>query len=93
MAEKWLMKRVYYDPAHPCSFGGGERLRRAVQDVTGEKVGMESVKDFLSEQDAYTLHEPARMHFTHNRVFVSRPLNQFQADLSDMQALVDTTAG
>ncbi len=47
MAEKRLMKRMYYDPAHLGSFGSGERLQRAVQDEMGEKVGVESVKDFF----------------------------------------------
>ena len=51
------------------------------------------VKDFLSEQDAYTLHKPARLHFKRNRVFVTKPLNQFQADLCDMQALADHNDG
>ena len=53
------MKKVLYDPIHPGSFGGVERLRKAVQDEMGEKVTC----DFLSEQDAYTLHKPARIHF------------------------------
>lgn len=36
----------------------------------------------------YTLHKPARIHFSRNRVFVPRSLNQFQADLCNMQTLV-----
>lgn len=35
MTEKRVMKKVYYDPAHPGSFGGVERLRKAVEDETG----------------------------------------------------------
>ncbi|KAF0022460.1 hypothetical protein F2P81_025273 [Scophthalmus maximus] len=66
---------------------GVERLVRALKDETGEKVDKARVKDFLSEEDTYTLHKPARIHFPRNRVFVPRPLNQFQADLCDMQAL------
>lgn len=93
MSEKRFMKKVYYDPSHPGSFGGVERLRKSVQDETCERVGVENVKDFLSEQDAYTLHKPARVHFIRNRVFVPRPLNQFQADLCDMQALSEYNDG
>lgn len=85
MAEKRVMKKVYYNPAHPGSFGGVERLCKAVEDETGEKV--------KTEQDAYTLHKPARVCFTRNRVFVTKPLNQFQADLCDMQALVEHNNG
>lgn len=87
------MKHIYYNPAHPGSFGGVERLRRGVHVETGETVEREKVKDFLSGEDAYTLHRPVRIHFTRNRVFVPRPLNQFQADLCDMQALADYNDG
>lgn len=89
MSVKHIMKKVYYNPAHPGSFGGVERLRQGVQDETGQTIKLENVKDFLSKQDAYTLHKPARIHFARNRVFVPRPLNQFQADLCDMQALAE----
>ena len=93
MAEKGGMKKVYYNPSHPGSFGGVERLRKGVEDETGGKVSVQEVKDFLSEQDAYTLHKPARVHFKRNRVFVTKPLKQFQADLCDMQALADHNDG
>ena len=93
MTESRILKRVYYNPAHPGSFGGVERLRQAVQKETGKTVTEDEVKDFLSEQDAYTLHKPARIHFKRNRVFVPRPLNQFQADLCDMQALEEYNDG
>lgn len=93
MSVKHTMKKVYYNPAHPGSFGGVERLRQGVRDETGERVELEEAKDFLAEQDAYTLHKPARVHFPRNRVFVPRPLNQFQADLCDMQALAEFNDG
>ena len=64
------MKKLYYSPAHPGSFGGVDRLHKAVEDEMGKKVKIERVKDFLAEQDAYTLHKPARIHFPRNRVFV-----------------------
>lgn len=93
MSEKRVMKKVYYNPSHPGSFGGVYRLHKAVQDETGKKVKIEKIKEFLSEQDTYTLYKPARVHFTRNRVFVPRPLVQFQADLCDMQGLVKHNDG
>lgn len=87
------MKKVYYNPSNPGSLGGIERLRRAMQDETGNKVAVEKVKDFLSGEDTYTLHKPARINFPRNRVFVTRPLKQFQADLCDMQALARENDG
>ena len=93
MAEKRVMEKVYYDPLNPASYGGVKRLRQGVKDETGENVSVQEVRDFLAEQDAYTLHKPARVHFKRNRVFVTKPLNQFQADLCDMQALAEHNDG
>ena len=77
MAEKGVMKKVYYNPLHLASFGGVERLRKGVEDETGKKVSVQDVQDFLAE----------------HRVFVTKPLKQFQADLCDMQALTDHNDG
>lgn len=93
MAEASQMKKVYYDPANPGSYGGVERLKQALQKERGVKVKADDVQDFLSGEDAYTLHKTARTHFPRNRVFVSRPLNQFQADLCDVQALAEHNDG
>ena len=87
------MKKVYYNPLHPASFGGVERLRKGVEDETGKKVSVQDVEDFLSEQDTYTLHKPTRVHFKRNRIFVTKPLKQFKADLCDMQALTNHNDG
>lgn len=87
------MGKAYYTPAHPGSFGGVDQLHRAVQDETGENVKRENVEEFLTEQDAYSLYKPARVNFPRNRVFIPRPLNQFQADLCDMEALDEYNDG
>lgn len=46
---------------------------------------LNKVKVFLVGEDGYTLHKPVRIKVTRNRVFVPRPVNQFQADLCYMQ--------
>uniref|UniRef100_A0A8C6PF69 Integrase catalytic domain-containing protein n=1 Tax=Nothobranchius furzeri TaxID=105023 RepID=A0A8C6PF69_NOTFU len=88
-----VMKKVYFTPEHQGSYGGVERFRTGLQQDIGEKVSSDKARDFLSEQDAYTLHKPARVHFPRNKVFVSGPLKQFQADLCDMQALSKSNDG
>uniref|UniRef100_A0A1A8P6L5 Gypsy retrotransposon integrase 1 n=1 Tax=Nothobranchius rachovii TaxID=451742 RepID=A0A1A8P6L5_9TELE len=82
-----VMKKVYFSPKHQGSYRGVERFRTGLQREIGEKVSSDKARDFLSEQDAYTLHKPARVHFPRNKVFVSGSLNQFLADLCDTQAL------
>ena len=72
------LKRVYFDPKRVSSYGGVDALRR----VTG--VPRKIVEEWLSEQDAYTLHKPARRHFRRRRVVVGGPRQQWQADLVDL---------
>ena len=45
------------------------------------------VAEWLSEQDAYTLHKPARRHFKRRRVIVGGLRQQWQADLVDLSNL------
>jgi transposase-like protein len=92
MAEQ-LLKNIYYNPSNPGSYGGKERLQRAIVEETGSLLSDAKVNEWLSEQDAYTLHKPVRKHFPRNRVFSTHPLSQFQADLCDMQSLADKNDG
>ena len=59
----------YFDPKYP---GSGENLRRRTD------------KDFLSSQDAYTLHKPTRVHFRRRRTYAKGINDLFQADLVDL---------
>ena len=51
MSDKCVLKRAYYNPPHPGSLGGVERLRREVYNEEGKQITVSAVKDFLSEQD------------------------------------------
>ena len=75
------LKRVYFDPKRVSSYGGVDALRRVT------RVPRKIVEEWLSEQDAYTLHKPARRHFTRRRVVVGGPRQQWQADLVDLSNL------
>lgn len=82
-----VLRSIYYDPARAGSYAGVERLQKAVEEQTGKKISSDEVREWLSAQDAYTLHKTARKTYARNRVFAPRPLYQFQADLCDMTAL------
>ena len=78
---------IYLDPSHPASFGGLDAVYRAVNEKGGSKISHKQVKDWLSQQDVYTLHKPARRHYKRSRVIVPGIDAQFQADLCDVQNL------
>ena len=54
------LSSVYYDPKRSGGYGGMERLYADVKKEGKFKISREKVKKWLMEQDAYTLHKPAR---------------------------------
>ena len=82
-----VMRNAYYTIKHPGSFGGVLKLQQSILSEDGVKISLEKVRDFLEGENTYTLHKPVRKTFLRNRVFVSGPLKQYQADLVDMTSL------
>ena len=78
---------IYLDPSQPASFGGLDAVYRAVKEKGKNKISRKQVQDWLSQQDVYTLHKPARRHYKRSRVIVPGIDAQFQADLVDVQNL------
>ena len=79
------LQQIYYDPKRVGSYTGVAALRKVVPD--------KNVEQWLSEQDAYTLHKPVRRHFKRRCVVVSGPNQQRQADLVDMSRLKKSNDG
>ena len=81
------LSEVYFDPTRVGSYGGVAGLRCVT------RLPRKAVTAWLSEQDAYTLHKPARRHFKRRRVIVGGMLQQWQADLVDMSKVKDVNDG
>ena len=79
------LRKVYYDPKHPGSFGGVDRLYQNVKNELN--ITKRQVQDWLSRQDTYTLHKPIQRRFKRNRVFVTAIDEQWELDLVDMTSL------
>jgi transposase InsO family protein len=59
----------------------------------GLKVTRKQVDEFLSNENTYSLHKPARRTFKRNKTYVSGIDKQWQADLADMQSLAKDNLG
>ena len=81
------LKTVYFDPKRVGSYGGVDTLRRVTH--APRKI----VSKWLSEQDAYSLHKPARRRFKRRCVIVGGMNQQWQADLVDLTTLKDDNDG
>ena len=78
---------IHLDPSQHASFGGLDAVYRAVKEKGKNKISRKLVQDWLSQQDVYTLHKPARRRYKKSRVIVPGIDAQFQADLVDLQNL------
>ena len=58
-----IMDKIYYDPSNAASFGGVRTLANAM------KTRESDIRKWMSEQDAYTLHKPSRVHFPRRKTF------------------------
>ena len=76
------MEQDYFDPTHPASFGGVQRLVKA-----GYK--RKEVTEWLKTQRPYTLHKPARKKYPTRPTRTSHAHAQWQADLNDMLSYKD----
>ena len=68
------LKEVYFDPNRVGSYGGVDALRRVMH--APRKI----VAQWLSEQDAYSLHKPARRRFKRRCVIVGGMNQQWHAE-------------
>ena len=88
-----LLKKVYYDPAHPAGFGGIDVVFHAVKSLNRGKVSRRRVRTWLSEQPTYTLHKPLKRRFKRNRVITYGIDHQWQIDLVDVQSFARDNNG
>lgn len=82
--DQQLLGQKYFHAASPTGFVGSRTLKR---ELARSKVPLrdEVVDDWLSGQDAYTLHKPIASKFPRRKTIVSGPQQQLQADLVDVQ--------
>lgn len=76
--------KEYYDPAQPGAYSGAASYYRHASTPPKSKT---QLKQWLTEQETYTLHYPIQRHFPRRAVVVSGPYDQWQADLCDLSRL------
>lgn len=73
-------EKVYYDPSNPAGYSGARRL------IKGKNKAFD-VYDWLTQQDAYTLHKPVRRLFPRLYYDVGNIDDVWEADLVDLRSL------
>ena len=81
-----FLHKIYFDPENTASFSSANKLYK-VTKVKFPNVTADYIKDWLSAQDAYTLHKPVKKKLKRNRIFVHGIDHQWQFDLADLNSL------
>ena len=87
-----FLTKVYYDPSHPAGFGTATKLfNTAVQ--AGKEYSKESIRNWLLEQDTFTLFRPQRKRFPRRKTISYGLFDVHQADLADMTRYASANDG
>lgn len=78
------LSRIYYNPKHPASFEGPQKLYHVVKKDGKYDLSLHTIRKWLSRQEPYSLQRPLRRTFQRNRVVVSGIDDQWEMDLMDM---------
>ena len=79
-----ILGKIYYDPK--TGYGGIQALSRQAK-AKGYKIPLREIKQWLKEQDTYTLHKPIHRQFQRQRTRVTDIDEQWQLDLADVSGL------
>lgn len=83
----------YFKPEHPSAFGGPSKVQQILKKDGGYDVTYEQVRNWLQNQDAYSLHKPVRYKFKRNRVISQGIDYLWDMDLADVTNITDHNNG
>ena len=75
---------IYYDPSHAGSYGGVEKLYRAVRKEGKFILGRTKIRDWLLKQEDYAVHREDRSKFKRRRVVAPFVDYQWDVDTANM---------
>jgi len=78
------LKDVYFRPSNAGSFSGPDKLYRYVKKEGRYTISMSKIRQWLQEQETYSLQRPLKRRFKRNRVITLGIDDQWDADLMDM---------
>jgi len=81
-----LLENIYFDPRHPASFGGAQKLYKFAKSID-DTITLKHVKDWLSSRHEYSLYKESKSKFKRNRIYVSYINEQWEIDLLDYSSL------
>lgn len=79
-----ILRKIYYSVENPAGFTSINKLYKEAKEVN-RNITQSYVKEWLKAQLPYTLHRGARRNYIRDRIVVTAPDEQWEADLVEMQ--------
>ena len=80
------LEDIYFDPKHRGAFAGPGKLQQVLH-AEGYDVGKHRIRQWLQNQDAYSLQKPVQTKFRRNRVVTTGIDELWDTDLADVSNL------
>ena len=80
------LEKIYYDPQHPGSFGGVDKLYKAVRQEGKYVLGKAKIRKWLETQETFGLHRHINRKFRIRKVIVRFIDYQWEADTAVMKS-------
>ena len=85
------LKKLYHTIRNPAGFTGSSEILHEASSYPQKDLPL--TKTWLSREESYSIHKPARKNFQRSQVRVGNIDEQWQADLSDMQKVKRANGG
>lgn len=87
------LRELYYTPGKPGAYAGPEKLYQAVKQEGKYKIGRQRIRQFLNNEDSYSLYKPIRKTFPRSKVIVNTIDSIWDGDLADVSNIASHNDG
>ncbi|XP_062567734.1 uncharacterized protein LOC134229972 [Saccostrea cucullata] len=87
------LRELYYTPGKPGAYAGPEKLYQAVKKEGKYKIGRRRIRQFLNNEDSYSLYKPIRKTFPRSKVIVNTIDSMWDGDLADVSNIASHNDG
>jgi len=87
------LEKIYYDPKHPGSFGGVDKLYKAVRQDGKYVLGKAKIRKWLETQETFGLHRQIIRKFRRRKVIAPFIDYQWDADTAVMKSFAKVNQG
>lgn len=93
MTYQEYLEKIYYDPEHPGSFSGVDKLYKAVRKEGKYVLGKSKIRKWLETQETFSLHRQINRKFRRRKVIAPFIDYQWDVDTAVMKSYVKVNDG